>query len=756
MPAVMICRRSGARSMQKFQDRSIKSKLMLLTVLTSSIVLMLAGLASITYHLIKVRQNLTYNLSTLAAVIGANSTAALTFNDPKGGEETLAALAASPHVIAAAIYTKEGAVFSRYVGGDLKKKFDPPPLEEAGSRFEGNALILFRPVFLGEERIGTVYLQSDLEDLYSSLRQYTLVTAGLIIAASSVALLLASRFQRVVSEPIFHLVETAKAISDRKDYTIRAAKRGEDELGVLVRGFNEMLDEIQDRDAALRASEQRFRTLTSHAPVGIFQNDLEGNCLFVNERWCDMTGMTPEEARGAGWARALHPDDREWIFQEWSDAVKAEETFAAEYRFRSRQGKVLWIYGSAIPLRSDAGAVVGYIGTATDITERKEGEEKLKESESRFRQLAENIHQVFWMSDPVKSEILYISPAYEKIWGRSCESLCRAPKSFVEAIDPDDRETVVAALAQQARGEHSDIIYRVVRPDGSSRWIRDRSFPIKDRSGRVYRVAGIAEDITQQREAEEELKKKTVQAQEASRIKSDFVSNVSHELRTPLNAIIGYNALLLEELYGAVPPSQREPLEGIRRNANDLLSLVNDVLDLSRIESGKMHFNVGRVDLPSLIQEVLSGMQPLFEKKSLFVRFHPPERFPALQSDPEKIKQIVINFLSNAVKFTKEGGIVVSIEDLPARRGIEISVRDTGIGIKPAELPKIFEAFHQVDASATREFGGVGLGLAIVKELTHLLQGEVRVESEYGKGSAFTLFLPYRHEPAGDASPDRT
>lgn len=231
---------------------------MLLTLLTSSIVLILAGAASITYQLIQIRQNLTYNLSTLAAVIGTNSTAALSFNDPKAGEETLAALAAYPHVIAAAIYTKEGRVFSTYVGKEVKGGFKPPPVEEGTSRFERNALILFRPIFMGDERVGTVYIRSDLEDLYSALKQYTVVTATLIVAASFVALLLASRFQRVVSEPISHLAKTAKAISVQKDYTIRAEKHGQDELGLLVQGFNEMLDEIQRRDTALLTSELRF------------------------------------------------------------------------------------------------------------------------------------------------------------------------------------------------------------------------------------------------------------------------------------------------------------------------------------------------------------------------------------------------------------------------------------------------------------------------------------------------------------------
>lgn len=161
---------------------------------------------------------------------------------------------------------------------------------------------------------------------------------------------------------------------------------------------------------------------------------------------------------------------------------------------------------------STLAAVIGTNSTAAlTFNDPKAGEEKLKESESRFRQLAGNIHQVFWMSDPNKYEMLYISPAYEKIWGRSCESLNRDPKSFVEAIHPEDRERVTASLKEQARGEGTDIVYRVVRPDGSSRWVRDRSFPIRNRSGQVYRVAGIAEDITLQREAEEELKKKTIQ-----------------------------------------------------------------------------------------------------------------------------------------------------------------------------------------------------------------------------------------------------
>ncbi|HEY5599334.1 MAG TPA: HAMP domain-containing sensor histidine kinase, partial [Candidatus Manganitrophaceae bacterium] len=214
--------------------------------------------------------------------------------------------------------------------------------------------------------------------------------------------------------------------------------------------------------------------------------------------------------------------------------------------------------------------------------------------------------------------------------------------------------------------------------------------------------------------------------------------------RTPLNAIIGYTSLLLDKRYGPVGESQAVPLEGILRNADDLLKLVNDVLDLSRIEAGKTAIDLSSVEMPSLIEDVLDKMKPLIEKRLLSIQWRKINEIPKIESDPLKIRQIVVNLLSNAIKFTPQGMITVEAEDLPEREGIEVRVQDTGIGIKPEETSKIFEAFHQIDGSMTREYGGVGLGLAIVKNMVDLLKGEIHVRSEYGKGSRFTLFLPYR------------
>lgn len=269
-------------------------------------------------------------------------------------------------------------------------------------------------------------------------------------------------------------------------------------------------------------------------------------------------------------------------------------------------------------------------------------------------------------------------------------------------------------------------------------------FPISTEGGRPHDVVVISRDITEHRASEEALKRKTLEAEESSRLKSQFVSNVSHELRTPLNAIFGYTELLLDETYGAIGPEQKEPLKGVARNAKELLSLINHVLDLSKIESGKETISPEPLRLPDLLEEIVEGMKPLLEKKTLRLRWDGIESLPTIVSDGNKVKQILTNLLSNAIKFTQRGSITVSGKNHPEAETVEIAVQDTGIGIRPEALPKLFTAFHQIDADLTREYEGVGLGLKIAKDLSRLLHGEIRVESRYGVGSTFTLSLPYR------------
>jgi PAS domain S-box-containing protein len=388
------------------------------------------------------------------------------------------------------------------------------------------------------------------------------------------------------------------------------------------------------------------------------------------------------------------------------------------------------------------------LSLAAIISEQREAEEALRESEDRLRLAVEATGLGTWDYNPITGALRW-SVRCKAIFGLPPETEVSYP-IFLDRVYPEDRERVhktVESLLDPVSGGKYQIEYRTVPlQDGMPRWLAARGQVFYDESGRAARFVGTVLDITERKQAEENLKKRTREAQEASRLKSQLLSNVSHELRTPLNSIIGYTHLLLEETYGSLEEEQRKSLERVLRNSDELLNLINNLLDFSKIESGKLTLELQPVEMALLLQDVLDGLKPLVEKKSLAAHLDLTERIPIIESDPNRIKQVFSNLLSNAIKFTEEGKIQIVMKDRPERGGVEVAVHDTGIGIPSDELPKIFEAFHQVDGTLTREFGGTGLGLAIVKELVELLRGEIQVTSEYGKGSTFTLYLPYRIE----------
>lgn len=405
---------------------------------------------------------------------------------------------------------------------------------------------------------------------------------------------------------------------------------------------------------------------------------------------------------------------------------------------------------------------------AAVVSERKRAEEALRESEKRFRQLAENINEVFWISDPHKPEMLYISPGYEQIWGRICESLYERPASYLESIHPSDRERVLAALQKQVGGEYTDEEYRVERPDGSICWVRDRAFPIKDESGKVYRVAGIAENITERKQAEEEREQllarekaariEAEQAQKlsvellqreqaaradaevANRAKDQFLATISHELRTPLNAILGWAGLLRTGKLDKATSAQG--LEAVERNAKAQTHLINDILDVSRIVTGKLRLEVCPVDLAEIVQAAVNVIRPAATAKEISLNVTLDPRAGPITGDPDRLQQIMWNLLSNAVKFTPKGGQVqVRLERLNSH--VEISVSDTGIGISADFLPHVFDSFRQADSSYTRTHSGLGLGLAIVRNLVELHGGTVEAFSDGAdRGASFKVKLP--------------
>ena len=283
----------------------------------------------------------------------------------------------------------------------------------------------------------------------------------------------------------------------------------------------------------------------------------------------------------------------------WAQLKEKRALTNFESQLRRKDGSTVWVLASLTWVEGDSGAGSQVEGTCVDISERKRAEEALQSSEEKFRQLAENVREVFWMMPPSADGILYVSPAYEQVWGRTCDSLYRNPMSWAEAIHPDDLRQAHAVFARQIQGEPLDSEYRIRTPEGREKWIRDRAFPVRDRAGQLLRVVGVADDITERKHAEQAMRKAKEAAEAASLAKSQFLANMSHEIRTPMNGVIGMAGLLLDT---ELTPEQQQYAAIVRSSGEALLNVINDILDFSKIEARKLTLDVTNFDLPTVLE----------------------------------------------------------------------------------------------------------------------------------------------------------
>lgn len=489
--------------MFSFRQCSIKAKLTLLTMLTSGVALLLSITLLGLHDVRAFRQSTALDLQTLANVIGASATSALDFDDETAATKVLATLEHKPNITAAAIYTKDDKVFGTFFRDGQTNISRLPPRATDGYRYASGELLVTQPIKRGADRLGTIFFQVSLDELHALIFRY--VTLGVVILAGAllVAFVLASRLQRVISKPLFDLAEVTRVVSEQKNYSVRAVKQSDDEIGCLIDRFNAMLCEMEQHEKEL-----------------------------------------------------------------------------------------------------------------TDIN---------------------------------------------------------------------------AQLLQSQQ-----------------------------------------------------------QALAATEAKSQFLANMSHELRTPLNAIIGYSEMLEEEAVDSGKDDIVPDLKKINGAGKHLLALINDILDLSKIEAGKMELYLESFDLKTMLEDVVATTRLLVQKKSntLEVRLSP--ELGTMRADLTKVRQALFNLLSNASKFTEQG--VITLEATREGEWIVFSVRDTGIGMTREQLGRMFQAFSQADASTVRKYGGTGLGLAITRRFCQMMGGDVTVASESGKGSTFTIRLPAEvHDPTKES-----
>ena len=521
--------------------------------------------------------------------------------------------------------------------------------------------------------------------------------------------------------------------------------------------------ERNQAEAALRQSETTLRSVLKAAPVGIcimkdrvFQS--------ANDFWYEIIGYTEAELLGQT-TRRLYESEEEYerVGRELYTEVPKRGLISVETRLRRGDGAFRDVILTTAPLNPyDPSA--GNVVAIHDVTERKRTEAARRESERKYRELVQLANSIIlrWTPD---GRILFLNEFGQRFFGYTEAEICGRHVIGTLVPETESNGRNLSPLMEEICANPTAFEQSVnenMRRNGERVWIAWTNKAVPAKQGQVAEILSIGTDITARRRAEEAIREVNVslerrvaertaelalardRAEGADRTKSAFLATMSHELRTPLNSIIGFTGLLLRGLAGPLNAEQTKQLCMVRDSGQHLLALINDVLDISKIEAGQIEIANAPFDLPESIQKVVQTVTPLANKKQLPLIAQIAPDVSRITSDRQRVEQILLNLLSNAIKFTEQGEVTLTAEIVPGmpRSALRISVADTGLGIKRENLDKLFQPFRQLDTGLTRQHEGTGLGLAICKRLVERLGGTITVESEWGKGSTFQCTLP--------------
>ncbi len=500
-------------------------------------------------------------------------------------------------------------------------------------------------------------------------------------------------------------------------------------------GISRDITEYYRAQQAVRDSEANWRSLVESVPDIISTINLDYCIQFIN-RLPPNLGLKPEDMVGKSVFDFLPEEHHERLKEACAQVI--ETGGLATYEVQGLISR-FWYASCVGPIQQD-GELVGFVMASTNITDRKQAEIELQQSEERFRRAVLNAPLPI-MIHAENGEVLQISRAWTELTGYTLEDMPTISKWLAQS-DREEAEEIEAHLAQLysstervAEGE-----YVIFTKSGKGKIWEFSSSLLGALPDKRHLGISMALDITERIKTQKAMQQAKETAEYASRAKSDFLANMSHELRTPLNAIIGFAEILRDELVGEINVEQRECIEDIHISGQHLLEMINDILDLSKIEAGKMVLQLEQFSVVEAVEEVNAIITALAVKKNLQLTLD-YNRNCVIEADRVKFKQIFYNLLSNAVKFTPEGGKVATHLEISDTE-LRAEVIDTGIGISEADQAKLFAPFTQIDTSKSRRYGGTGLGLALTHRLIMLHGGEISVESQEGKGSNFTLRIP--------------
>lgn len=488
---------------------------------------------------------------------------------------------------------------------------------------------------------------------------------------------------------------------------------------------------------------QKF-ALDQHAIVSV--TDAAGRIIYANQKFSEISQYTEQELLGQN-HRILNSGYHERAFfrQMW-ETISAGRVWQGEIRNRSKSGRYYWVGTTIVPFLDEAGKPCQYVSIRAEITH-------IKETEERFRrgQVYANIGTWDW---DIQSGGLFWSERIGPLFGYAEGELETSYANFLAAVHPEDRQYVVDSVnACVEQGAAYNIEHRVIWPDGTIVWLKETGDVVRDADGRPLHMLGVVQDITPRKRAEEEVLRARDEAERANQAKSEFLARMSHELRTPLNAILGFGQLLESDPDAPLSASQLENVGLILKAGWHLLALINEVLDLAKIEAGNIDMSIEDVGVNEVLAECLSIISPLAEQRNVEVVDCPCEASSCVvHADRVRLKQVLLNLLANAIKYNRDGGKVTVRYQASAPGRLRISVADTGVGLMPEQQKNLFQPFNRLGAEHGEE-QGTGIGLIIARHMVELMGGSVGVESEPGRGSMFWIELNLgRSEECGQSS----
>ena len=550
---------------------------------------------------------------------------------------------------------------------------------------------------------------------------------------------------------------------------ITERKKAEEEIRHLNEDLEERVRErtarLRDALTELRESEERYSLVVEGSNDGIYDWDIRTGALFWNDRFFEIVGLTRQEFTPTldNFLGLVHSEDREMMSEAITAHLEDDRTFEVEFRFQppSEEERTCITRGKA--QRDESGTPFRMAGTVTDITERKKSEEVLR---LRDRAIAASSNGLV-ISDPnlPDNPLIYVNPAFEEMTGYTADEALGRNCRFLQGEDSDGE--AISGLRDAIReGRDHTVVLHNYKKDGALFWNELSVSPVRNERGELTHFVGVQNDITLRKRAEEEIRsfndtlerrveERTAQLEEATkaadaanRAKSAFLANMSHEIRTPMNGVIGMTELLMDT---GLSGEQSDYAQTLRKSGESLLLIINDILDISKIEAGAVRLEKINFDLRTELEETLYALAERAQDRGLeLTGFVEPGAPTALKGDPFRLRQVLTNLIGNAVKFTEEGEVSLHVEladETEDKVLMRFEVTDTGIGMTEEQQRKLFEAFTQADTSTTRRYGGTGLGLAISKQLVELMGGEVWVKSVPGEGSAFSFTASLEKQP---------